>query len=790
MSTWLRNVGTFLEQLDDTAAVVVAQRTEENFANREDDDDDVDLYTRDVLAAHGLVEQEAEEGEDALINKEDQSDLEGGMVEALIQPDRDLEVVPLEESSQGIVSSASRMQPSDDRNPSVETWNNNNNASTSGAGSNHESDTATNTPPHLVVLQPNETSAAVTEDENPEETPQFSLSTGDTATTTTNSSPEKSLTNADITEETATTPLQEAYHTPKQFPIAATTTTTTTTTVPSSLLDQQESDDKQQQQQEVLNQNKRRFQELEATIQNLQQKITTLTLEKKQQVAAISKEARTLRRHSTTLQDQLTAAHVEIEAQRGELDSAAQRLESNRLQQKQDSQNMTAKHAAELQQAQRALLETKTAAYEREQQLVAEMQQELRAMQVQLQQEGGDWHKELADAVQREQAAQLQLGVLLNEKETFLSQIATLQSQQEGLGSRLESLTAAGDHAAQREREAEYRLDQALELHARQVNQRQLREAELERTVAELSAALAMATRSADDKATQQLNAMDNVGTSASFAATLDSTTKNQSPGDETGQDSHCLLELESLRSYLEQERQQSATLQNELAEMAQERAMEERDTQKRQLQHDRNVAELSAQIAELRAAVREAEQSASAATNAIAESAFENRRVHSLSEEIVRLRDRHSSSQSEIAALRTRLQDALNRATIAEASAETMYPSGSGAVRGDSDMWQATLTSSDNDDDPEPGVRRRGGGTIRRSHQRRKAENQETSMRAALSIDNLPVGNTSSKQRIGKGLDILDSFLGESGKILRFNPMARLIFGKHCWCFLLFREV
>lgn len=58
---------------------------------------------------------------------------------------------------------------------------------------------------------------------------------------------------------------------------------------------------------------------------------------------------------------------------------------------------------------------------------------------------------------------------------TLLSQIATLQGQQEALGSRLESLTQAADNAVEREREAEDRLDKALTQHARQISQRQVR---------------------------------------------------------------------------------------------------------------------------------------------------------------------------------------------------------------------------------------------------------------------------------------------------------------------------
>ena len=69
----------------------------------------------------------------------------------------------------------------------------------------------------------------------------------------------------------------------------------------------------------------------------------------------------------------------------------------------------------------------------------------------------------------------------------MLSQINTLQSQQEVLGERVESLSQTADSAMEREREAEERLDQALSVHAHQISQRQTRESELERTVSRMS---------------------------------------------------------------------------------------------------------------------------------------------------------------------------------------------------------------------------------------------------------------------------------------------------------------
>lgn len=55
-----------------------------------------------------------------------------------------------------------------------------------------------------------------------------------------------------------------------------------------------------------------------------------------------------------------------------------------------------------------------------------------------------------------------------------MSQVSTLQSQQVALGSRLESLSEAADNAMARARDAEDKLDDTLENHAKQISQRQV----------------------------------------------------------------------------------------------------------------------------------------------------------------------------------------------------------------------------------------------------------------------------------------------------------------------------
>eukprot|EP00536_Pseudo-nitzschia_multiseries_P011207 jgi/Psemu1/307999/fgenesh1_kg.370_\ len=126
-------------------------------------------------------------------------------------------------------------------------------------------------------------------------------------------------------------------------------------------------------------------------------------------------------------------------------------------------------------------------------------------------QEGGDWDKEMSNVIDREHEMRRTLNALEDEKAVLLSQISTLQGQQAVLGSRLESLSQATDNAMERERDAENRLDVALNQHARQISQRQTRESELERTIQELNAALVVSSQANVDE-----DAPGNAGTNHS----------------------------------------------------------------------------------------------------------------------------------------------------------------------------------------------------------------------------------------------------------------------------------
>ena len=485
--------------------------------------------------------------------------------------------------------------------------------------------------------------------------------------------------------------------------------------------------------------NAREQQQLQEKLQTYKTLLDKALRQKEAAVAEANRESRTLRRHMITLNEQLEAADKEIEAQRRELDGVAVRLENDERKRREQQEAERARHAQELRQQkernERVLAEQKGHLESR----VEALRKQLALAQLQLQQEGGERNKELYDAATREQDMKDKIASLEDERDTLLAQIATLQSQQTTLASRLESLTQTADSALAREREAEERLDDALSLHARQVSQRQARETALEKTVAELGAAL-VAERSKPKGS----------ATSISAGGGERNSSGDQVAGDMTAQQhQHNQEETDSLRAQLEQEREQNEILRNELRSISTERSEEATAAHTRQHRHNQEVSDLSQQIAKLKAELKARTNESSARNNLHATEAASQdaKQVQSLSEEVMRQRDKLSDCHSEIATLRTRLHGALNRATVAEAAAEA--------------------------DDPERGLlkHRRGG-----RNGRRKAE-AGPSMRTALLQGSSSISDGTT-QRIGKSLDAVDEFVSKSGKVLRSNPIARLFFG------------
>ncbi len=139
---------------------------------------------------------------------------------------------------------------------------------------------------------------------------------------------------------------------------------------------------------------------------------------------------------------------------------------------------------------------------------------------------------------------------------------------------------------------------------------------------------------------------------------------------------------------------------------------------------------------------------------------------IKSLSEEILSLRERLSTTNSELSAMKGRLSVAKDRIAKYEATEQERKP-------------------ADNDDIENNSYK----GFSRDVRQRNnKLKQQFPAMREALQLESV-LG--SRRDNIGKVLDGLDAFLVSSGKFLRFNPVARLLFILyliilHTWTFIL----
>jgi outer membrane murein-binding lipoprotein Lpp len=438
------------------------------------------------------------------------------------------------------------------------------------------------------------------------------------------------------------------------------------------------------------------------------------------------KEVKTLKRHVVKLNSQLEQAETEIQAQREELERAAERIEKDRTRYQQEKESEKKRHADEVQLLKMKHEQALEDAKSRSNTQLDEARRQFHELEQRRMQEGGDMNKELSDAVQREQEFMQKIALLEDEKTTFLSQIGTLQAQQEALGSRLESLTQTADNAMAREREAEDRLDQALSLHAQQISQRNNREAELEKTVADLGAALVEAKSPVNARWAKE-QAMDTSG----FQHDLSN-------------------EIEALEAQLVLEKQKCDMLQREVRSLTRERADEISISATRQVEYDRRLQEMGNEIISLKRDLDEAKRLDSGKSLSLSDTSESK----TLSEDLFRQRELVTSCKSEIATLKSRLKTAISRAEKAE------------------DTLERAHTSSDGADDIEVGKKVRLRGRSRRT----PASGFQTSMSSAL---NLSGAQGDGSKRLSKSLDVVDTMLSQSGTVLRQNPIARLMFSK-----------
>ena len=231
--------------------------------------------------------------------------------------------------------------------------------------------------------------------------------------------------------------------------------------------------------------------------------------------------------------------------------------------------------------------------------------------------------------------------------------------------------------------------------------------------------------------------------------------------------------DLETVKNQLEHERQQSKKLHEELKDMSRERADEAASFRAKQIQYDRQLADMSVTISRLQSNVRDAKRDTMQENLHVDLGDDVNlSQINSLSEQLMRLQEKCGQYGSELSALRSRLKVAVDRAEQAEDALATV---------------EAEVSESQHDLEGGPssgassGMRRRGGNRNRRSHE------NGGSIRAAFRLNN---PQNQQVETVGKAIDALDTFSVQTGKFLRANPIARggfllYLIILHFWTFL-----
>jgi hypothetical protein len=215
--------------------------------------------------------------------------------------------------------------------------------------------------------------------------------------------------------------------------------------------------------------------------------------------------------------------------------------------------------------------------------------------------------------------------------------------------------------------------------------------------------------------------------------------------------------------------------LHQQLRAISKETTQEASAVHTKQLQYDRQIADMSLTISKLQAILMEAEKATSGESGALQVTMGNDdemaKQIKLLSEEVLRLRDKVANHNSESLAMKNRLKAAADRATKAEDELAVAVTSTNGNDIYDS-MERAGPSSGNG-----LGRRRRPG-----------APPPSGSIRSAMRLN---PGQGERTEQIGKVVDALDSFAVSTGKHLRRSPMARAGFIVyllliHIWTFVL----
>jgi hypothetical protein len=512
------------------------------------------------------------------------------------------------------------------------------------------------------------------------------------------------------------------------------------------------------------------YQKLLAKVQSLQIQLNQTSSELKS-TQSVLKSSQSLQNKSEkqvkTLNIKLETANAEINAQNEELRRAGERMEKDRARAEEEREDLFDEHEEEVEQLKEShdkeVDQLKTQ-YESQ---IRDLKQQRDSEESKRMQEGGDWTKELEDAVSRERDAIKKVNEVQSEQSQLQSDVSKLQTEQKTLQTKLDAALQANKTATGREREAEDKLDAALSAHSRQISQRQAREAELEKTVFDLGAALTVAQQKQIQRHIESVPTRMSNGEAEKYKEQL----------------INAMDELDILQGQLDTETQRRQALQEELNEISRERTEEASSTQARQRQHDRKVSELVTNIARLQKSLKEqqgedimdAENSATTTPQLKQQLEASKTEITRLSDSLMRHHGQVETSKAEIMTLRGRLQMATKRADDAEKSLMASQSAPRSTERG-YDVEAAGVGI--------PAVRRRKGG-------RSRGRSASQSIRSALNLPSSGGRTNPVTDQVVQTIDALDSWMVETGSFMRHEPLARIGFmcylmTLHLWTFAL----
>ena len=536
------------------------------------------------------------------------------------------------------------------------------------------------------------------------------------------------------------------------------------------------------------------------TIQSLQSKLSATQGELSKGKAA----SQQLQQRVALLEERLQTSEHEVEAQAEELRRAGDDIRQLRSRTKEEREDLFDDHDDEILDIQRENQIQVDRLREEYERTIAEWKDRFESEESLRQKQGEEFDKELRDAHRIKIDALEKLDDVMVTKNSLQARLDVVEKEAKATLESADAISAT-------EKRAREELDKALTMHAKQMAQRQRREAELEQNILNLGSALT-AAGSTQDTPPQQYQ--------------QNNSTKKLHDFDYKEKSEQITEELETVKVELTMESQRREALQQQLNEVSNERKEEISISQSRQHQHDQKIAHLESTIHRLQASVRsfqseqqqqQQQQSGNSAdydgyTTTIDDNVLNNnndqnargrpfqkdfestkQEIAKLSEQLIRQRDHAENAKSEILTLRGRLRAANIRADEAE--------------KAHFDSQNTMIVSSRSSPlsrayDMESGKVGGGGGSsangklmLTRRRIKGGFRGNVRSIRSVLPclshVGGRVTADGGATEQVARTIDAIDSWMVSTGSFMRHEPFARLVLllyfiVLHCWSFAL----